>query len=75
MSPSQNVTVWYSSIDSYGKRTKRKFRTIFGARDYAKRMVGDHPEIGRHYAVSSDGIGKIEVDGISITDLFGVENG
>ena len=64
------ITVSYSSIDSYGKRTRRKFRTIWGARDYAKRMVGEHPEIGSHYAVSGDGIGKIEVTGVTINELF-----
>ena len=40
------------------------------ARARAQREVGDHPTIGHGYAVSQDGITKIEVDGTTIGDLF-----
>jgi len=76
------ITVKYSSVD--GGRLSRSFKSLKGARAFAQKMVGKHPEMGSSYAVSGDGIGKIEAYGaagkltvhsqdIVLTDLFGDE--
>ncbi len=67
---SEAISVVYKSVD--GARISRKFATVAGARRFAVRYVGEHPDIGSTYAVSSDGIGKVEVSGIALRDLFGV---
>lgn len=62
------ITVRYSSIDRY--RTRRTFKTLEGARKFAVHYVGEHPEMGSTYAVSDDGVGKIEVEGCTLRELF-----
>ena len=62
------ITVTYTSIDRLRKR--RKFKTIEGARRFAHKWVGAHPDIGGWYAVASDGIGKVEWSGITAAELF-----
>jgi hypothetical protein len=64
------IVVTYKSIDRCYKR--RSFKTLAGAQGFAHLMVGPHPEIGTifQYAVSSDGIGKVEVRGASLEELF-----
>jgi hypothetical protein len=66
------IKVKYSSIDSRNGKW-RSFKTIRGARKFAQHWIGKHPEIGSTYAVSGDGIGKIEVQGVALADLFGDE--
>lgn len=64
-----DIKVRYSSIDRYSE--SRRFKTLAGARKYAAKWVGEHPEIGSYYAVSGDGVGKIEVSGdASLKDIF-----
>lgn len=66
------IKVRYSSFDS--RRGKwRSFKTLRGARKYAQHWIGKHPEMGSTYAVSGDGIGKIEVEGVELRKLFGDE--
>lgn len=62
------IIVRYSSVDGFSQT--RRFKTLKGARAFATKWVGDSPDIGRYYAVSFDGIGKIDVAGVSISDLF-----
>jgi hypothetical protein len=62
------IKVRYSSIDGCG--TTRTFKSLEGATNYAQKWVGKHPEIGSSYAVSGDGVGKVQVQGCSLTDLF-----
>lgn len=62
------ITVRYSSIDRFSK--SRSFKTIDGARRWARYWVGNHPEIGSGYAVSGDGVGKITVRGCTLDELF-----
>lgn len=65
----QKITVTYSSVDGY--REHRSFKTLDDARKYAHRWLGETPEMGQFYAVSHDGIGKIEVSsGAKVADLF-----
>lgn len=63
------IRVIYSSVDGF--LDWEDFKLIEDASQWARDWIGDHPEIGRHgYAVSGDGIGKIEVVGAQIADLF-----
>lgn len=62
------IKVVYRSIDGY--REGKRFVSVKGARSYAHKMVGEHPEIGSTYAVSGDGIGKVTVEGLSLAELF-----
>jgi hypothetical protein len=62
------IEVTYSSIDHYEKTST--FKTLAGAQKFAQKYVGPHPDMGMGYAVSNDGVGKIEVYGCSIKELF-----
>ena len=62
------VKITYRSVDGFSKYGR--FKTLKGARRFAHKWVGEHPEIGFNYAVSFDGIGKITVSGCSLQDLF-----
>jgi hypothetical protein len=62
------IVVRYSSIDRY--RERRTFKTLKGAQRYAQHWIGAHPSLGGWYAVSDDGVGKIEVDGCALRELF-----
>lgn len=53
-----------------GARDKRTFKSLQRARAYAQYYAGKHPEMGSTYAISGDGIVKIEVDGCTLRDLF-----
>ena len=55
------INVYFSTLD--GHRESRRFATIKGARAYAQRKIGPHPEIGTGYAVSPWGDAKITVSG------------
>jgi hypothetical protein len=62
------IKVRYSTVDGFKKA--RTFKTLKGARDFAHHFLGKHPDLGTSYAISSDGIGKITVQGASLADLF-----
>jgi hypothetical protein len=62
------ITVYYSAVDGFKKT--RKFKTIKGAQKFAQGYIGEHPDMGRTYAVSFDGVGKIEVEGTTLESLF-----
>jgi len=62
------ITVLYTSID--GARKRRSFTSIEKARKFAHDWVGPHPDMGWTYAISDDGVGKIEVTGARLDDLF-----
>jgi hypothetical protein len=57
------IKVKYSTIDRFTKRGS--FKTIAGARKFAHKWVGKHPDISYSYgyAVSDSGTGKVEIDG------------
>ena len=69
------IKVKYTSVDRY--RSTRTFKTLKGARKFAQDRIGKNPDIGSYYAVSFDGIGKIEVSvgthhaDVKLADLFG----
>lgn len=64
------MSIWvrYTSIDGY--RDTRKFKTLKNAQAFAHERVGPHPELGWTYAISGDGIGKVQVTGCTLRDLF-----
>ena len=64
----RHIHVHYRAVDGAGDT--RRFRTLGGARKYAHEMVGPHPEIGRTYAVSGDGVGRVQVIGATLAELF-----
>jgi hypothetical protein len=65
------ITVRYTSVD--GARIVRTYKTLAGARRFAVDYVGEYPGFGFGYAISDDGIGKIEVSGCTLRQLFGTE--
>jgi hypothetical protein len=62
------IKVRYSSVDCFTET--QTFDSIAAASEYARHWIGNHPEIGSRYAVSDDGIGKIEVEGATLRALF-----
>lgn len=62
------IRVTYSSVD--GARSIKFFPIHAEARAFAVGYVGETPEFGRNYAISDDGIGKIEVLGCTLEELF-----
>lgn len=68
MNTKKPIKVTYTSVDRYTR--SQRFKTLEQAQRFAHRWVGEHPEIGRSYAISGDGIGKITVKGASLSDLF-----
>jgi len=67
------IKVHYTSIDRFSQT--RSFKTLEGARRYAERYVGPHPEVSYWYAVSPDGVGKVTVTGdATVHDLFPTED-
>lgn len=66
------IKLRYSSVDGGWKL--KSFKSLKGARKYAQYWLGKNPEMGSTYAVSGDGIGKIEVlEGVKLAELFGDE--
>ena len=63
-----SILVRYRSID--GCDIEETFQSLPDAQRFAHHWIGEHPEIGRGYAVSGDGVGKIEPWGVSLADLF-----
>ena len=62
------IKVRYSSVDGFSK--SRTFKTLAGARTFAWHYVGETPELGSWYAVSSDGVGKVTCTGCTLAELF-----
>ena len=64
----QIIIVRYTACDGY--RKTREFKTLEYARTWAAKWIGECPEMGSTYAVSGDGVGKIEVEGATLKELF-----
>jgi hypothetical protein len=63
------IKLRYTSIDR--SRTTRTFETLEGAQKWAQSWVGSSCDIGSSYAISFDGVGKIEVvSGTTLRELF-----
>ncbi len=68
MTDTPTIRLRYSSVDGHAE--EKTFSSVADAQRFAHHWIGPHPEIGRGYAVSGDGIGKIEARGISLAALF-----
>lgn len=68
MATQHKVTILYTAVD--GSRMIKDFKTLNGAKGFAHKMIGEHPEMGGYYAVSGDGIGKVQVTGVALKELF-----
>lgn len=68
MNDQTRIKVRYSSVDRHSET--REFDSIDAAREFAQYWVGRDPEMGGSYAISGDGIGKIEVTGATLAALF-----
>jgi hypothetical protein len=68
--PEGKIVIVYRSIDRCYMR--REFRTLVGAQKFAHQKVGPHPDRSEtfRYAVSDDGVGKVEVSGATLSEIF-----
>jgi len=66
------IIVSYTAID--GCKKKGTYKTLKGARAFAHKWVGKDVSMCGWYAVSCDGIGKITVDGCTLSELFNDED-
>ncbi len=66
----RDIRFHYSTIDHYSE--SRRFKSLDGARAYAKRRLGDSYDISEtfRYAVAGDGVAKLEVRGASWAELL-----
>lgn len=69
MTSTTKIIVTYAAVDGY--RDRRTFSTLKGAKAFAVERLGENPDFGGGYAVSSDGVGTIQVRGTTIAELFG----
>ncbi len=68
------IKLKYSAVDGF--RIRKRFKTLKAARRYAQEKIGKYPSFGSYYAVSDDGVGKIEaIEGVKLRDLFGEPGG
>jgi len=62
------IRIYRTTIDNCN--TVRSFKSLSGARKFARDCVGSQDCFGGHYAVSDDGIVKITWSGVTREDLF-----
>jgi hypothetical protein len=65
------IRLFLSSIDGSGKTIRCS--SLAKARAKAQAIMGRNPDMGSYYAVSYDGICKLEVEGCHLSELFGDE--
>jgi hypothetical protein len=68
MTSTPTIRLRYRSVDGHAE--EKTFSSVADAQRFAHHWIGPRPEIGRGYAVSGDGIGKIEARGITLAALF-----
>jgi hypothetical protein len=64
----RKITLTVRTIDHW--RETRHYKTLKGARKFAHRVVGPHPDLGGGYAVSFYGDTVLVFDGASYNELF-----
>jgi hypothetical protein len=65
------INLHYSTLDGFHKR--KSFSSLSQAKLWAKHWMGT-PEIGSTYAITGDGIGKLECSGCTLYELFDQED-
>jgi len=65
-----DIRVSVRTVDHHHE--SRRFKTVDGARRYAQRWVGEHPDVAEvsAYAVSQDGVVVVRVRGLTLGELF-----
>jgi len=64
-----SIRIIYTAADGT-VREPLPFKTVRGASTYARKFLGDRPEIGSDRATSADDGGTMQVIGCSLADLF-----
>jgi hypothetical protein len=62
------IKLRFTTLD--GVRKTKNFKTLTGARKAAHDWVGKDAQIGRNYAVSTDGVVKVVATGCTLVELF-----
>lgn len=62
------ITIYYSAVDGHSAR--KQFEKLEDAQKYAYERIGDCPCLSPYYAISDDGVGKIEVMGTTLSEIF-----
>lgn len=65
------IKLRFSTLD--GIRKTKAFKSLKGARKAAHAWIGADADVGGHYAVSTDGVVKLTVEGCTLADIFGPE--
>lgn len=61
------IKLYFSTVE--GSRWVKQYKTLAGARKAALKQLGP-PEIGSTYAISGDGVCKVQVAGATLKELF-----
>jgi hypothetical protein len=61
------IKVRYSSVDGF--RKTYTYATVEGAKKKMADLLGQYYDIGPSYAVSGDGIGKVQLEGATFEEL------
>jgi hypothetical protein len=64
----RKITLTVRTVDHW--RETRHYKTLKGARKFAHRVVGPHPDLGGGYVVSFYGDTVLVFDGASYNELF-----
>jgi hypothetical protein len=64
----RDITLTVRTVDHW--RETRHYKTLKGARKFAHRVVGPHPDLGGGYVVSFYGDTVLVFDGASYNELF-----
>lgn len=67
-STKSDITIRLKAIDGYS--ATRKFKTLEGARKFAREMLGQHYDIGSGYAVSGSGTLTLRAEGATLEELL-----
>ena len=68
---SGEITIHLRSSDGY--KSTRRFKTLAGARKFAREMLGEYYDIGSFYAVSGSGTLRMTAEGASLESLLAPE--
>lgn len=63
----RDIKLSYRTVDRFSET--RRFKTLKGARKYAHRRVGAHPDY-TWYAVDAYGTGRLTCEGCTMAELF-----
>jgi len=64
----RDIRTSYRTVDRYYE--SRRFKTLAGARKYARKRMGENCDYGMSYAVDMYGTGRLRVTGATLTELF-----